>query len=138
MFHNSLRTRYCIASLITFAGLIVCADISLSQDAAKPKFKGHLPAHYGDIVTEAQRLQVYAVQEKYAAQIDALKNQLEVLETKRDKEIEAVLSPEQKEKLKKAKKTAAEQRKKTAAINKAVAEVEAAKAAAAKAQNKGK
>src|SRR5262245_49232926 len=127
-----------LTTLITSAGLLLFAGGLLGQDVAKPKFKGRLPAHYGDIVTESQRVQIYAVQEKYAAQIDALKAQLEVLEIKRDKEVEAVLGPEQKEKLKKAQKTAAEQRKKSAVINKAVQQAEAAKAAAANTPKKAK
>jgi hypothetical protein len=137
MIHTALTTRF-ILTLTVSTSLALSSGIAFCQDAAKPKFKGRLPAHYGDIVTEAQRLQIYAVQEKYATQIDALKAQLEVLETKRDKEIDAVLNADQKEKLKKAQKASAERRKATTTINKAVAEVEAAKPAAARNKTKGK
>ena len=137
MARASLRRQHLICVMMIAAAMLSAANpILMSQDAKATKFKGRLPAYYGDIVTETQRLQIYAVQEKYDAQIDALNAQLEVLKTKRDKEIEAVLNPEQKEKLKKAQKTAAEKKKTSAAIKKAVEEAEAAKAAAARAAQK--
>ena len=135
---DSVCRRLSVFVVLLAATLVSASGILVSQDANQPKFKGRLPAHYGDLVTEAQRTQIYAVQEKYAAQIDALKNQLEILETKRDKEIEAVLNAEQKDKLKKAQKVAAERRKTSATVKKAIEEVEAAKAAAERAQKKAK
>jgi hypothetical protein len=38
----------------------------LGQEAKQTKFRGRLPAHYGDIVSEAQRLQIYAVHTVYS------------------------------------------------------------------------
>jgi hypothetical protein len=84
------------------------------QESKETKFRGRLPAHYGDLVSEAQRLQIYAVQEKYSKQIDELKTKLELLESQRDREIENVLSAEQKARLKKVQDQAAAQRKKKA------------------------
>lgn len=83
-------------------------------DGQESKFKGRLPAHYGDIVTEAQRQQIYEIQGKYAKQIDALEEQLEALKDKQEAEIAKVLNAEQKTKLKKAQEDAATKRKKTA------------------------
>lgn len=89
--------------------VMVCAGI-----AQEKTFKGRLPAHYGEIVTESQRQEIYGLQEKYDKQISALEDQLEALKKKRDAEIEKVLNAEQKAKLKKAKDDGAAKRKKTA------------------------
>lgn len=92
------------------------------QEPKETKLRGRLPAHYGDIVSEVQRVQIYAVQEKYAKQIDELKDKLTLLEAQRDREVENVLSPEQKTRLKKVEDQAAAQRKKKAADAKAAEE----------------
>jgi hypothetical protein len=93
----------------------IAFGLALAQESKESTFRGRLPAHYGEIVTEAQRLQIYAVQEKYAKQIAAAKQQLEALESKRDAEIEDVLTADQKKKVKKAHEDAAANRKKKAA-----------------------
>ena len=106
------RSRWAL-SIVAAASLAV--GMLPCQDAKETKFRGRLPAHYGDIVSEAQRLQIYAVQEKYFKQIDELKDKLALLEAQRDREIENVLSPEQKTRLKKVVDAAAALRKKKAA-----------------------
>ena len=70
--------------------------------AAKPRAKprGRLPAHYGAVVDEEQREKIYRIQQGYQSQIEALQAQLATLREKQASEIEAVLSPEQKEKVK--------------------------------------
>jgi hypothetical protein len=80
--------------------------------AAANKPKGRLPAYFKDIVDEKQRDKIYAVQADYNAKIDALEEQIKTLTDQRDAAIENVLSPEQKEKLKKAKEEAASKKKK--------------------------
>jgi len=102
-----------VAFRFTLVGVMGLAGLSLSS-GQEAKFKGRLPAHYGDIVTEEQRQKIYEIQGKYAKQIDALEEQLEGLKNKRDAEIEKVLSGEQKAKLKKAQEDGAAKRKKTA------------------------
>jgi acyl-CoA reductase-like NAD-dependent aldehyde dehydrogenase len=67
-------------------------------------------------------VQIYAVQEKYARQIDELKDKMTLLETQRDREIENVLSAEQKARLKKVLDAAAAQKRKKAADAKAAEE----------------
>ena len=95
--------------------LTCCSIVGWSQDSAKPTTKGaaaekktdekkptnRLPSNYGKLgLTDAQKDKVYAIQEKYDAQLDALEEQIKSLKTKRSSETEAVLSPEQKKILK--------------------------------------
>jgi hypothetical protein len=122
--------------LAVFVILAAIGQLLLGQEAKDTKFRGRLPAHYGDIVSEAQRLQIYAVQEKYARQIDELKLKLELLESQRDREIENVLSAEQKARLKKVQDQAAAQRRKKSADAKAAEEGKVSVPTAAKTAKK--
>ena len=94
-----------------FVLLTCCSMVGWSQDSAKPTTKGaaaekkaedkkptnRLPSNYGKLgLTDAQKDKVYAVQEKYDAQLDALEEQIKSLRAKRSSETEAVLSVEQK------------------------------------------
>jgi TolA-binding protein len=98
----------CLGGLL----LLLAGGFLVAQEAEK-KATGRLPNNYGRIgLTEAQRAKIYGVQMKYGEQIDALIKQVEELRQKRDTEIEAVLTPEQRENLKKL---TAETAKKTAA-----------------------
>lgn len=62
----NLLTMRCVRSsiFITSLGLIVNSLLTplIGQEPKDPSFRGRLPAYYGDIVTEAQRQQIYAVQ----------------------------------------------------------------------------
>jgi len=100
----------------TLASTLVVAAVSLNslgQDAkkadpkakagAKEKPKGRLPAYYKDVVTDEQREQIYAVQAKYAKQLEDLQSQIDGVKAKQNEEIEGLLSAEQKEKLAKVK-----------------------------------
>jgi hypothetical protein len=62
--------------------------------------RGRLPNFYRAVVTPDQRSSIYAVPTKYEKQIEELELQIDALEAKRDAEIEAVLTPEQREKVK--------------------------------------
>ncbi len=99
-----------------------------SAAADEEKAAGRLPNNYGKLgLSEKQKTSVYAAQTKYATEISALIKQVEDLRAKRDAEVEAVLTAEQKVKLQElqgetAKRTAA---KKAAA--KAPAETDAPK-----------
>jgi len=103
--------------LVAVSILTVSGDFSVCQEP-KEKAKGRLPAYYADIVTDAQRQRIYEVQEKYSAKLAALKQEMETLEARRDKEVEDVLDAQQKAKLKKALEAAAAKRKKSAAEKK--------------------
>ena len=81
---------------------------------AKAK-KGRLPAYYADIVTEEQRTKIYEIQAKYSKELESLREQIAAVTEKQRAEIESILSPEQKDKLKKSEDDAAAKRKKKAA-----------------------
>ena len=93
----------------TMAIFACCALIGLAQEGTKPaakpaqaeQEKGRLPANYGKLgLTEAQKNSIYEVQKKYKSQLDDLEKQLDALKSKRDGEIEMVLSDAQRKILK--------------------------------------
>jgi len=103
----------------TLASTLVVAVVSLNsigQDAkkadskakagAKEKPKGRLPAYYKDVVSDEQRDQIYAIQAKFAKQLDDLQSQIDAVKAKQNDEIEGLLSAEQKEKLAKVREEA--------------------------------
>jgi hypothetical protein len=112
---DSMLTRALLVALM--AALLSATSLSIGQEG-KAKAKGRLPAYYAAIVTPRQRDEIYALQDRYAQQIAALREQLAVLTKQRDAEMENVLSDDQKEKLKQARENAAAKRKKSAAERK--------------------
>lgn len=70
-----------------------------------------LPAHYKDVVDERQREAIYQIQEEFGAKIADLKTQLAELQKRQAAKIEAVLSPEQKQKIAQLKTAAATRRR---------------------------
>jgi hypothetical protein len=69
------------------------------KKAKKAPAKGRLPAYYSQVVTEGQRQRIYQIQADYNPKIEALEAEIEALESQRDAEIRAVLSPEQQKRL---------------------------------------
>jgi phage shock protein A len=68
-----------------------------TQKPAATKFRGRLPNGYGKLGLDSkQRTAIYAVQEKFHAEIDELEQRIEALKTKQNEEILAVLTAEQK------------------------------------------
>jgi len=61
--------------------------------------RGRLPNFYRHVVTPEQRDQMYAIMDKYEAQIADLQKQIDAIEARRDAEVEAMLTPEQRAKL---------------------------------------
>jgi hypothetical protein len=119
---------------VLVASAIVCglatAPILLAQKPeAKPEAKPaataekkpakRLPAYYKDIVDGTQREKIYALQEKYDAQIDVLADQIKAIQKQRDTEFESVLTAEQKSKLEKARADAKAKAAEKAAAKKA-------------------
>ncbi|MDB5346191.1 MAG: hypothetical protein JWP89_4568 [Schlesneria sp.] len=102
----------------TIAIFACCSLVGLAQDGAKtaPKTaaakeeakpnakdgkKGRLPAQYGKLgLTDPQKTKIYTVQGKYEDQLDALEKQISDLKAKRDQEVEAVLTADQRKILK--------------------------------------
>ena len=74
-----------------------------SQAKEAKKLRGRLPAYYGKVVSDKQRQEIYKIQAKFNEQIMKLKEQLAELVTKRDTEVEQVLSDEQRAEIAKLK-----------------------------------
>jgi Spy/CpxP family protein refolding chaperone len=81
-----------------------------TAESSEETFRPRLPMYYGKVVTEEQRQKIYDIQRKYFPQIRALQKQLEALIAKRDAEIEAVLTPQQKAEIERLRKEAAARR----------------------------
>ncbi|MBL9090270.1 MAG: hypothetical protein JNL96_03545 [Planctomycetaceae bacterium] len=100
-------------AVLTLAGTLQlqAADEKPAKPAAKPTAKidrrGPIPVYYGRVVAPDQKESIYAIQDKYQAQIAPLAAQIKALMAQRDKEIEAVLTPEQLTKVAALKKEAA-------------------------------
>jgi hypothetical protein len=61
----------------------------------KAKAKGRMPNYYSKVVDGQQREKIYQIQKTYGPQIQQLQAQLKALNDKRDAEIDALLTPEQ-------------------------------------------
>ena len=91
-------------------GIVLCSVVVgglLAQDASnaavdKPRkaAAGRLPPNYAKLdLSGTQRDQIYSVQNKYKVELEQLQAQLDSARTRRDAEIEAVLTAEQRQKL---------------------------------------
>ena len=87
--------------------------VAETKEVKKPRAKarGRLPAYFSAVVSPEQRKAVYALQAKYAEQMTSLEAQIATLKTQRNKEVDAVLKPEQLEQVNKRRAAAAERRK---------------------------
>lgn len=99
--------RVLLAGVIA-AGLVASGGITAQDtkkevkkdDATTPKAKGFLPANYSKLgLTDVQKQQVYDVQAKYNTKIDEYDAKIRELKAARDKEVKAVLTPDQKKRL---------------------------------------
>lgn len=118
-----------LAWLLPALLLFVAADERLlAQEAQKAETKraakqraeprGRLPAYYTDVVDGEQREKIYAIQQKYAAEVKAIEDQLAALNKKIDDEMASVLRPEQLKKVEDLRKEAMEKRKQQRAAGK--------------------
>ena len=122
--------------LVRLSALVVVAALfcssALAQEAAKPKAagekkvaaekpaKGRLPANLGKIAVDpAQREKIIAAQAAFAEKKAALQQQLDDLEAEEMAALEALLTPEQKQKLTALRDAAKATREKKAADKKA-------------------
>lgn len=110
---NHSFARRLLASL-TCAAVIAGAPLTYADDkpAAKAEAgekkagkkeeerRGPIPALYGKLVAPDQKEKIYAIQDKYQAELAPLAAKIKEIQAARDKEIEAVLTPEQLAKLK--------------------------------------
>lgn len=114
---------------VTTAPALLAQKAETKAEAKAPEAKKvskRLPNFYGDLVDGVQKEKIYAVQDKYTPQIEALADQVKALQAKRDAEIEAVLTPEQKAKLEKARADAKAKAQERAAAKKAADKAPAA------------
>lgn len=86
-----------------------------AEEASAPK--GRLPNHFADVVTPEQREKIYKIQRTYAEKLDELASEIRDLIAKREADIQAVLTAEQREKVSQAKEAIAKKRKKDAGQN---------------------
>ncbi len=92
-----------VAALAMSSGRVASAQdaapaAAAEKPAAAPAKKaraGQLPPYYGEVVDDAQRQKIYAIQAEFNAQIKALQAKLDALKKERDDKIAAVLTPEQ-------------------------------------------
>lgn len=101
---RSKRHTLMSVALAVLAGVLLGMPWAIGQqrsgeEAAPAKertpVRNRLPMFYSRVVTAEQREQIYAIQNKYQKQIDELTAQLHAVESQRDEEIRAVLTPEQ-------------------------------------------
>jgi hypothetical protein len=88
------------------------------EKPAAKKATGRLPAYYTGVVTPQQREAIYKIQAEYTTQLDELKAKVASLTKERDERVAALLTPEQKEKIEKAKEAATAKRAAKAAEGK--------------------
>ncbi|MDR3108485.1 MAG: hypothetical protein LBU65_02185 [Planctomycetaceae bacterium] len=77
-------------------------DRPVNNQVEVKKFRKALPAGYKSITKPEQQTQIYKIQEDYHSVIKLLQARIDALESERDKAIEAVLTPTQKDELDKA------------------------------------
>jgi hypothetical protein len=87
------------------------ADEKAKEKKERAEMRGPLPTFYRDVIDGIQKDKMYKIHESYEPQIDELKKQVKALEDKRDAELEALLRPDQKERVKELMAQAAKERK---------------------------
>jgi Spy/CpxP family protein refolding chaperone len=75
-------------------------DPKAKKDEPTGKMKGKLPANYKKLgLSDAQVQEIYKIDAKYTAELALLKAKEDELKATRDKDVRAVLTPEQKKRL---------------------------------------
>lgn len=97
-------SSWMVFAIVTAVLLSVHAGYTQEKksDAKKPaaEAKGRLPNNYGRLgLSDEQRDKIYGIQGKYDRDIDKLEAQIADLKSKRDTEIAAILTPQQKTQL---------------------------------------
>jgi hypothetical protein len=100
----SRRVGRCVvafsASLLGVWLMLAGMDLWAQSKGDKKKAAGRLPAYYGQVITDKQRDAIYTIWNKYDADIDRLEAQIKDMKTKRDAEIDDLLTDEQKARIK--------------------------------------
>jgi len=72
---------------------VKAADVKAAKKRAEPR--GRLPAYFGEVVSADQREKIYDLQSKYLTQIAKLQDEIAKLEETREKDVLAILTPDQ-------------------------------------------
>ncbi len=91
-----------LTAVLVASGGITAQDSKkeVKKDDPVPKAKGFLPPNYTKLgLTDVQKQDVYTIQAKYNTEIDKLEAKIKELKASRDKEVKAVLTPEQRKRL---------------------------------------
>jgi len=95
------RLRFPVLILALLAGVVYFASGPSLAQKDGPAPKGFLPANWKKIgLSDDQVKTIYKIQAGYDTKIDALKAQIDALKKEEKTELEKVLTPAQKEKLK--------------------------------------
>lgn len=86
-------------------------QVAAQKAGEKKQRTTRLPAHYAKVVTDEQREDIYAIQEKFEAKLEKARAELKAVVDERDAAIEKVLSAQQKKDVEKLRADAAERRK---------------------------
>ena len=98
--------------VLTFCALLAYSATAAAQEPPKTtpsaekaerkkaeKLTGHLPPYYKGLVNDDQRQQIYKIMADYAPKLGDLRAQLIRTSKEQEEKIEALLTPEQKQKL---------------------------------------
>jgi hypothetical protein len=120
---SSVAVRLIALSLVSVLILgSAIAQEAAQEKQAKAKGKPRLPTHYAKVVDPEQREKIIGIREEFAAKKEELQKQLDAINAEEMTAIEAVLTPEQKQKLAALQAEAKASREKKAAERKAGAE----------------
>jgi Spy/CpxP family protein refolding chaperone len=106
---SRLRVLLGVLALVAFGGLLLGDDPKKAADAKKdppPKTTHSLPQGWKQLgLSDDQKKKIYAIEDEYEPKVAALKKQIEELQKKEKAEKYAVLSEDQKKKLKEIRET---------------------------------
>lgn len=88
-----------IAGLGLLGAVTTYSTLSAQDAVESAEPSGRLPTYYSEIVTQDQRLKIYTIQSGYNTKIEQLEAEISKLEAAMKKEMEAVLTPPQLERL---------------------------------------
>ncbi len=102
-------------ALMLLAGLVMAAGfathVAAQRTDEKKQRTTRLPAHYANVVTEAQRSEIYAIQEQFGPRLAKARTELKAAVGERDAAIEKVLNPQQRKEVERLRAAAAERRR---------------------------
>ncbi|MCA8999333.1 MAG: hypothetical protein KDA80_20230 [Planctomycetaceae bacterium] len=106
---QSLRGTFLGGMWVVAIGMLAVGVLAVAQEESggmgevlgEKERRGPLPTYYGQIgVTDDQREKLYAVQDEYEVQLEALRQQLKKVVRERDQKMEELLTPGQQLRLK--------------------------------------